>query len=108
MNWAAPSSNGGSAITGYNWRFHNSAGTVLLTNSLNALTVSVTGLGPATTYYFSVSATNGAGTSAYTNSGNFTSLVALPGAPTGLTTSAIWPRSTTISWTAPSNNGGLS
>ena len=102
VTWVAPSSNGGSAITGY-----------LITPSIgspvtvgNVLTFPVTGLTFGDTYTFTVSAINinGTGTPS-TVSNSVTPEPALPGAPT-IGTATAGAASATVTWTAPGSNGG--
>jgi hypothetical protein len=72
LNWTAPF-NGGAPITGYsyrqstdnvNWGSATSAGT--------GTSITITGLSPAVTYYFQMSATNSIGTGSYGSSSSTT------------------------------------
>jgi trimeric autotransporter adhesin len=102
INFTAPSSNGGSAITSYT--VTSSPGGIIATGSSSPITL--TGLTNGTAYTFTVTATNANGTSpasAPTNS--VTPAATVPGAPTiGTATAA--NAAATISFTAPTSNGG--
>ena len=105
LSWAAPASDGGSPVTGYNLYvgttadFNGSAPLAKVTGTA----VTVTGLVNGTTYYFKVTAVNrvGEGPGAETNAVPVT----VPGAPTGL---AAVPGNgqVTLSWAAPASDGG--
>ena len=108
LSWSAPSSNGGSAVTGYNVYEGTSpgaeAGTPVNASLITGTTYTVTGLTNGTTYYFTVEAVNPAGSSASSNEASATPAT-VPGAPTGL--GAIRGNTTVaLSWSAPSSNGG--
>ncbi len=63
LSWAAPSSDGGSAVTGYNVYLSTTAGTEgsAAQSTLTATAATVPGLTDGATYYFEVTATNSAG-----------------------------------------------
>ncbi|HYL67284.1 MAG TPA: fibronectin type III domain-containing protein [Nitrosopumilaceae archaeon] len=71
LSWTAPTSNGGSAITGYKIERSANGGTIWSTiqsNTANtATTYSDTGLAASTTYMYRVSAINAVGTSSPSN-----------------------------------------
>ncbi|MEI6796523.1 MAG: fibronectin type III domain-containing protein, partial [Methanomassiliicoccales archaeon] len=106
LTWIAPSSNGGSAITGYKVFYGTSStpstqfGAVL---SAATSAIDVTGLSAGTLYSFGVAAVNLAGDSPLSNV--LTALpYDLPGAPTNL---AAGPGNAlvTLTWNAPASNG---
>ncbi len=102
VSWTAPSSNGGSAITADTVRSNPSGGICATTG---ALTCIVTGLTNGTSYTFTVTASNIAGSGVASSPSSAVTPIGPPGAPTGLTDSA-GNGQVTVSWTAPSSNGG--
>lgn len=107
LNWNTPTSNGGSAITGYKvYRGTVSNGEVLLATIGNLTTYTATGLTNSQIYYFKVAAVNVAGIGAYSNEASATPAT-VPGAPTGLTPTA-GNTQVALAWTAPASNGGAS
>ena len=84
VTWLAPSSTGGSVITGYTASAYSAStdGSVSASCVTAGLTCTITGLTNGTTYYVSVVATNAAGSSAATAPRISVIPAALPGAPT--------------------------
>jgi RHS repeat-associated protein len=82
-----------------------SAGTYaqITTVGANVTAYSNTGLANGTTYFYRVRASNSVGNSAYSNQANATTQ-SLPGAPTGLTASAVSNTEITLNWTDASTN----
>ena len=111
LSWTAPTSDGGSTITGYKIEVSADAGSSwsnLVTNSDSATTTHEhTGLTAGTTRRYRVSAINSAGTGAASSAASATTDAATaPGAPTGLGATANgWTR-IDLSWTAPTSDGG--
>ena len=104
VSWAAPSSDGGSAITGYTAT--SSPGD--MTCSTAGLSCTVTGLTDGTPYTFTVTATNGVGpgpASAPSNSVTPSAPATVPGAPTGVSATP-GDAQAHVSWAAPSADGG--
>src|SRR3989442_10632750 len=104
LSWQAPSSDGGSAITGYKVYRSTSSGTetgYVILGNVNSYTN--TGLTGGTTYFYKVRAVNSAGLSPLSNEASATP-PALPSAPQNL--QAAVGKSITISWQTPSSDGG--
>jgi hypothetical protein len=101
LSWSAPSSNGGSAITGYTATA--SPGDATCTTN-GATTCTVTGLANGASYSFTVTATNAVGTGAASNPLTATPRT-VPGAPV-LNNATPGNGQVTLSWTAPASNGG--
>jgi ferredoxin len=99
----APSSNGGSAITGY--KYSIDGGTTWVTASELACPISITGLTNGTAYTVWLKATNSVGDSSSYGSTTVTP-VALPSAPV-LTTATPGNTTASIAWTAPVSTGGM-
>jgi titin len=125
VSWAAPSYNGGVSISisSYNLQYSSTSSTgpwspvISYTPLLDtALTYTFTGLTNGTQYYFQVAAvnlTNGPGpySSQPANSTQITNTATpstVPTAPVILSSASNQNQSSTVSWTAPSYNGGVS
>ena len=101
VSWTAPASNGGSPITGYTVT-SSPGGRVCATTG--ALTCTVAGLSPTTSYTFSVVATNVAATGPAGTSNQITT-PGLPSAPTNLSVSD-FSDSARVYWSASNSDGG--
>jgi outer membrane protein OmpA-like peptidoglycan-associated protein len=112
FTWAAPVTDGGSAITGYTITLNDGS----TCSTTGALTCTISNLTQGTTYNAQLTATNGVGTSvAATASVLTTSPVIVPPvvvvpkkAPTAPTTIFVGNNGNkiTVTWSAPNDNGG--
>ena len=108
VTWTAPTSDGGSPITGY-----EVTSTDLTTplnggetcSTLGSIGCTVTELTNGDTYTFSVTATNVAGTSLPSSPSAEVTPSSVPGPPTGVTAVA-GDTTATVTWTAPTSDGG--
>ena len=100
VSWSAPSG-GGSASS---YTVTASPGGATCTVNAPATTCTVTGLTNGTSYTFSIVATNSDGDSSAATTSAVTPSTT-PGSVSGITTSG-GPTSATVSWTAPTDNGG--
>ncbi len=112
LSWSAPTNTGGVAISGYQIEFslNGTSGWTDVESNTGSTSTSHThnGLTASTTYYYRVSAINSVGTGAASTTASATTTAAtVPDAPTGLSATAGGASSITLSWTAPSNTGGL-
>lgn len=107
VNWTAPGNNGGSAVTGYTATAYDAstAGSSQGTCSTATTSCSISPLTNGTTYYVEVTAANVAGSSAASSPRASGTPLALPSAPQSITTTAA-DASITVSWAAPSSDGG--
>ena len=107
VSWTDPSGNG-SPITGYSIiPIPSCPGCTYTSLSGPALTSgTVSGLTRGASYTFTVTATNGVGTGPASAPSNAVTTPNLPGAPTGVTATVANGTSASVSWTAPSSNGG--
>src|SRR5207249_2081642 len=105
LNWIAPSSNGGSPITGYKIYRSTSSGTETGYVSLgNVTSFTNTGLTNGVTYFYKVRAVNSVGLSPLSTEASATPSTT-PSAPQNLQASA-GTGNITLTWHAPSTNGG--
>jgi len=105
LNWTASTDN--IAVTGYDI-YHN--GIKINTSLITTTTYNVTGLSAATAYQFYAQAIDAAGNiSANSNTINIsTPDTQAPAAPSALTSSSLAAASVTLSWTASTDNVGVS
>ncbi len=105
VSWNAPTSDGGSPITGYDV-IRYVAGQAPVTTSVGAVTTTtIGGLTNGTTYTFRVAAKNLVGTGPLSANSNPVTPRTLPDAPTSVSATA-GPGQAIVSWTAPVSNGG--
>jgi subtilisin len=111
LQWTAPASDGGSALTGYKiYRGTTAGGEAYLTSvSSTATSYADGGLSNGTTYYYRVSAVNGVGESSLSNELSATPQAAsatVPGAPLNLAAAPANGRGVQLSWQPPASDGG--
>jgi hypothetical protein len=104
VSFIAPASDGGSAITSYT-ATSNQGGVTGTVSQAGSGAITVTGLTNGVVYSFTVRATNAKGTSASSVVSNTVTPATLPDAPTGVS-ARVGNTQATISFTAPSFNGG--
>ena len=108
VNWSAPVSNGGSAITDYLVRYSSDGGSTwssAIDTGSTSTSYTVTGLNNGTAYVFDVAAVNAVGTSNYSSASSPVTPATVPGAPTSAAATA-GNTNATVTWTAPVSNGG--
>jgi hypothetical protein len=102
--WSAPTSDGNSPITSYTVTSSPGA----FTDTVNPVKLSDTlmGLTNGTPYTFTVSATNAVGNGPPSAASVAVTPLTVPGAPRNVTATAAGVGQATITWSAPSSNGG--
>ena len=105
LSWAAPSSNGGSPVTGYDIYRGTSAGgesATPIASNVTGTSFSDKSVDNGTTYYYTVAAVNAVGVSPQSSEASATPQqpATPPAAPTGLTATAAGPGQVNLSWTA--------
>ena len=109
LTWTAPTDDGGTPITEYQYRFiaGSTAGGAWTDTNSTAVTFTISSLDPSTEYTFQVRAVNSVGNSDASSAVTESTLTTVPGAPTGLSATAqTGGTSVELDWTAPTNNGG--
>ncbi len=110
LSWSPPSIDGGSPVTGYRIEASDDGGVrwvTLIADTRSVRTLhSDTGLQPATTRHYRVSAVNAAGTGEPSSTANATTDAAAPDPPTGLRAAARGSEAIELRWNAPRYTGG--
>ena len=110
LSWNAPRYTGGVSIIGYRIETSDDGGATwtLLRRNTNstATTFSDVNLRPATTRHYRVAARNLAGDGAWSNTARATTDATVPGVPRRLNAEAVGTSQITLSWQAPSDDGG--
>ncbi len=109
LAWAAPSSNGGRAITNYVIQYSDNKGgswTTFVRPPSAALSTTVTGLTNGTGYVFRIFAVNALGRSVASGTSASVIPITTPGTPTAIRGS-VSNGSVVVTWAAPSRNGGV-
>jgi Fibronectin type III domain len=112
VRWTAPSTDGGSAITGYVVRVLDSTGVqvgALHAADATATSLVVTGLTNGSSYQFQVAAANGVGTGPNSAPSTVVVPATVPGAPvigTAASGTAGGTVTATVNWNARTSNGG--
>jgi fibronectin type 3 domain-containing protein len=105
VTWSAPASTGGAAITSYT--VTATGGQTCTTPNGSIRTCTVTGLTNGTSYLFTVTATNAAGTGSPSAPSGPATPATRPGAPTAVTAQGSLDSQSIVTWTPPASNGGL-
>ena len=110
LSWQPPTDDGGAQVTGYRVQVSDDGGATwgdLVANTRNTRTTySHTGLEPATTRHYRVSAINRIGVSRASRVASATTDATVPDAPTGLVATATAPTQIDLVWIAPAYDGG--
>ena len=108
LRWSAPSRDGGSAITRYEYRYREEDGSyggwTTISGGASATSTTVSGLDNGTTYEFQVRARNDIGPGPESNTASATLAESAPGAPSGLTATG-GDEQVTLNWSAPEDGG---
>ena len=110
LSWQAPSDDGGARITGYRIEVSADGGRSwedLVGNTRTTATVYThSGLAPASTRHYRVSAINRVGVGDASRVAGSTTDATVPDAPTGLVANDVTPTQIDLFWLAPAYNGG--
>ena len=110
LSWQAPSDDGGADVSGYRIEVSEDGGATwenLAPNTRSTRTTySHTGLEPATTRHYRVSAINRIGLGRASSVASATTDATVPDAPTGLVATATTPTQIDLAWVAPAYDGG--
>ena len=109
LDWDTLADDGGTAITGYIVSYNDdplAAKTVGATTGAGTTDAVISGLTNGTTYYFYLQASNSQGNSAYSAYKTAMPAATAPSAPTALAVTAESDQAVSLSWGAPTTNGG--
>lgn len=110
LSWAAPASNGGAAISGYNYQRSADGGRTWSTSgsvfSASTRSVILGGLKPGATYHFRLRARNSLGWGSMTAAVAVAVRATVPSAPPTLRATALSTGQVRLDWTTPISNGG--
>jgi fibronectin type 3 domain-containing protein len=107
LTWNAPSSDGGSPVTGYKvFRGISSGSLTNIANLGNSLSYTDQNLANGTRYYYQVSAVNGMGEGARTVELSAMTSAVVPTQPMGLAAIAVGGGNISLTWSAPASEGG--
>jgi Fibronectin type III domain len=108
LSWTAPGAGG--AVASYTAQYRVTGGTGWDTAAagITGTAYQVTGLSPATAYDFQVFGVNAAGSGTPSAVASTTTIVDLPGRPTGLTAATATVSTIPLSWTTPATGGAVS
>ena len=110
LSWQAPSDDGGARITGYRIEVSADGGgsweDLVANTRTTATTYTHSGLAPASTRHYRVSAVNRIGVGEASRIAGSTTDATVPDAPTGLTANDVTPTQIDLFWLAPAYNGG--
>ena len=108
LNWDLPSTNGGASIVDY--KLEVTSGTTWTTINhapSNSLSYTLTGLQKGKTYKVRVSAVTSLGLGETSDVFTFTAETTAPGTPTNLKVGSVTKSGAVLTWTTPSDTGGL-
>ena len=110
LAWRAPGTDGGARLTGYRIEVSADGGDSWQTLVANTRSTSTSythsGLAPASTRHYRVSAINRIGVGGASGVANATTDATVPDPPTDLTATATLPTQIDLAWTAPAYDGG--
>ena len=110
LEWEAPPFDGGARITGYRIEVSENSGAtwaeLVATTGSAIASYAHTGLRPATTRHYRISAINEIGTGRASNVASATTDAIAPDPPTNLVATADAPTRIDLTWTAPAYDGG--
>ena len=110
LTWRSPASDGGAQVTGYRIEASDNGGgtwqNLVANTRSSATTYSHTGLAPATTRHYRISAINRVGVGRASGIASATTDATVPDPPTGLTAAATSPAQIDLVWAAPAYDGG--